>query len=321
MTLHYGYPFSDPHDGVNLYYVPEITERNLSIADYVQCMDALLVRPKAVSAKDIAAGAQLKLIIRGGAGVNAIDLEAAKRRGIIVENTPGQNSVTTAEFAFAMILELLGKRQWNQAHTDVMAGTAMAPDPYCGREIMGKRLAIIGMGNIGKLMIRMALGFGMDVVAYSRSLTPEIAEELGVEFATSLKDAVKDADIISLHTALTDDTRFMINASVLSEMKSEAVIVNTARPALIDTAALRGALLRGAVGGLAVDGDLYHGGEGRENTIAPFADLAKEFSDIPMIITPHIADNTLEAQDKITRQCLDQALAFFVDGAVINRVA
>jgi D-3-phosphoglycerate dehydrogenase len=178
----------------------------------------------------------LKLVVRAGAGYNTIDVAAASRRGIYVSNCPGKNSIAVAELAFALILALdrriadnvieLRQGQWNKKEFSKARG------------LFGRTLGLIGVGKIGQEMIPRARAFGMPVVAWSRSLTPETALAFGTEYASSPEEVARHADIVSVHVALKPETRGLINASVFASMREGAYFINTARGEVVDQAAL-----------------------------------------------------------------------------------
>jgi D-3-phosphoglycerate dehydrogenase len=301
-----------PSDSYQFYYQPDITVSALerSLAQY----DALIIRPKEVTANAITHAPHLKLIIRGGAGVNSIALETAKTKKVMVENTPGQNSISTAEYTFGLLYELVGRRQIVFAHVDIMESSeaellAMQPEPYSGHELYGKTLAVIGLGAIGLHFATRAAAFGLNVLAYSRT---KKSEHPGITQTDTLEEALKAADIIALHVPLTDATRGMVNQAFLAKIKPGAMLLNTARPQLIDAKAFEQAVARGVIGGLGMDGD--------PDLIAPFVRIARNHADVPMLLTHHIADSTEEAQMKITAQCLRQLGAFFEEARVENGV-
>jgi D-3-phosphoglycerate dehydrogenase / 2-oxoglutarate reductase len=201
--------------------------------------DVLVVRSTKVTEAILSAGA-LKLVVRAGAGYNTIDVAAASRRGIYVSNCPGKNSIAVAELAFALILALdrriadnvagLRQGQWNKAEFSKARG------------VFGRTLGLIGLGKIGREMIPRAAGFGMPVVAWSRSLTPEAAEELGVEYAETPADVAKAADIVSIHLALNGETKGMIDSAFFEAMKPGAFFINTSRAEVVDPVALEWAI-------------------------------------------------------------------------------
>src|SRR5271157_3724155 len=197
--------------------------------------EVLVVRSTKVSEAVLAAGA-LKLVVRAGAGYNTIDVAAASRRGIYVSNCPGKNSIAVAELAFGLILSLdrripdnvasLREGRWNKAEFSKARG------------LFGRTLGLIGLGQIGREMIPRARGFGMPVVAWSRSLTPAGASLLGVEYKASPVEVAAAADIVSVHVALTSQTRGLIDAKFFETMRPGAFFINTSRAEVVDEGAL-----------------------------------------------------------------------------------
>ncbi len=284
-------------------YKPDLTVAALEeeIANY----DGLIVRPKVVTAEAIANAPKLKLIIRGGAGVNSIALAEAKARGIVVENTPGLNSQATAEFAFLLLMQMFCKRQIIRSSTLAAEGAAGAPEEYMGFELKGKKIGIVGLGNVGMRVAHMASAFGMEVVCYARNAKP-----LPFKQTQNLHEllAAKN-DIVSLHMPLSAETEGLIGAEEFALMKRGTILVNTARPQLVNVEAFAKALEDGTLDSYGIDGD--------QNQIQPFIDAD------PMgygLCTHHIADCTYEAHAAITQQTMLQAIEFFENGVEINRV-
>lgn len=201
--------------------------------------DVLVVRGKKVSAAAIEAG-RLGLIVRAGAGVNTIDLAAASRRGIYVSNCPGKNSIAVAELAFGLILSV--DRRIPDSVIDLRVGKWNKKEYGKADGLFGKTLGLIGVGQIGREMIPRARAFGLDVVAWSRSLTPMAAEALGVIRAASIEDVAADADILSVHLALNKETRGIIGERVFAALKPRAIFINTSRGEVVDQVALENAI-------------------------------------------------------------------------------
>lgn len=294
----------DPQsEALQFVYQPDISVAELE--EVTAPYHGLIVRPKQVTAKAIAAAKELKLIIRGGAGVNTIDLTQAKSQNIVVENTPGKNSVATAEFAFHSWMRLLTKRHIDASVAALKAGEDPIPEDFMGYELAGKTLGIIGLGNIGRLVAQMALGFQMNVIAYTRS-----QKDLPIKQFHDF-NAFLDAgcDVLTLHVPLTDETEHLINQPAIERLRDQTILINTARPQLIDPKALELGLKKGKISHFAIDGD---------------TPLVKEFvaldKDNKGLVTHHIADATYEAQRKITEQLLLQVEAFFLRGDAMNRV-
>src|SRR5580658_624408 len=196
--------------GCDVFYQPGLKDEALAKAVGEIEPSVLVVRSTAVTEAILAAGA-LKLVVRAGAGFNTIDVAAASRRGIYVSNCPGKNSVAVAELAFGLILALdrkipdnvisLRQGKWNKAEFSKARG------------LFGRTLGLVGPGQIGREMIPRARAFGMNVAAYSRSLTPQRAEELGIARAGSIEEVAVIADVISVHVALSKETRGLLGAA------------------------------------------------------------------------------------------------------------
>ncbi len=274
--------------GFEFDYAPDISVTELSFK--IKGYDGLFVRPKQVTADAIANADRLKLVIRGGAGVNSIALDECKKRGIIVANTPGLNSDATAEFTFALLMNL--QKQLVRSDAALKAGHEPIPEDFMGFELKGKKLGIIGYGNIGKRVEKIAGGFGMETSVFRRG--DDLKNFLGQQH-----------DVISLHVPLTEQTKHILGEDEFKLMKHGVIIINTARPQLIHAKALLEAADAGIISGFGIDGD---------------NDLVKPFLHEKGIVTHHIADATYEAQANITKQALKQFVQFFEEGLEVNRV-
>lgn len=202
--------------------------------------DILIVRGRTITAAAIEAAASLSLIVRAGAGYNTIDVAAASARGVYVANCPGKNAAAVAELAFGLILAL--DRRIPDAAADLRAGKWNKKDYSRAPGLKGRTLGLLGLGGIGREMVRRARGFEMPVVAWSRSLTPEAAEEWGVERVASPAEAAARSDVLSVHVALTPETRGLIGAEVLGKLRPGASFINTSRGEVVDHAALTAAI-------------------------------------------------------------------------------
>ncbi|HEX8633216.1 MAG TPA: 3-phosphoglycerate dehydrogenase family protein [Pyrinomonadaceae bacterium] len=296
--------------GCDYSYQPDVKDESLVEAIKAYAPDALVVRSTKVSEAMLEAGA-LKLVVRAGAGYNTIDVAAASRRGIYVSNCPGKNSIAVAELAFALILALdrriadnvaaLRQGQWNKKEFSRARG------------LYGRTLGLVGTGQIGQEVIRRARGFGMPCVAWSRSLTVERAEELGVERKESLADVARAADIVSVHLALKPDTRGLIGADFFAAMREGAYFINTSRGEVVDQGALLMAMrTRGIRAGL----DVF---------AAEPASASGEFTDEiarePHLYgTHHIGASTDQAQEAIAAETVRIIRAFKETGKVPNVV-
>jgi D-3-phosphoglycerate dehydrogenase / 2-oxoglutarate reductase len=220
--------------GVDVVYEPSVNAEQLN-KGLGETM-VLIVRSTVVSQECIRNSPDLTLIVRAGAGVNNIDLEAASNLGIYVANCPGKNSIAVAELTMGLILSL--DRFLPDNVSDFRIGTWNKAAYSKAEGLFGKTLGIAGIGQIGREVIHRAQGFGMPVVAWSRSLTPEKAEELNIRYAETVGDVASQCDILSVHLALTPDTRQLISKKVLSNLKDGAAFINTSRAEVVDEDAL-----------------------------------------------------------------------------------
>src|SRR5271167_3694822 len=192
---------------------------------------ALVVRSETkVTKKVIEAAPKLRVVGRAGVGVDNVDIEAATQHGTVVMNTPGGNTVTTAELSFAMLLSLA--RKVPQAHTSMAAGK-WDRKLFQGMELLGKTLGILGMGRIGSEVAKRALAFGMRVIAYDPYLTEDRARAVGAEFAVEVDNLYRVADFITNHMPVTPETKHMLNAAAFAKMKPGVRVVNCARGEII----------------------------------------------------------------------------------------
>jgi len=271
----------------------------------------LVVRSKQVTGETLKAGDQLALVLRAGAGVNTIDVKTASALGIFVTNCPGKNSIAVAELVFALLLGIdrriadntaaLRAHQWNKKEFSKADG------------IFGKTLGVVGVGSIGREVIIRARAFGLNIIAWSRSLTAARAAELGVGYCADLDDLFRRADIITLHTALKPETRRLVNAARLALMRPNAILINTARGEVVDQAALHAALAAGKIrAGL----DVFDP-EPAEAT----ADFADPILDSPNLCgTHHIGASTEQAQEAIAAEAFRIVETFVKTGEAINCV-
>jgi D-3-phosphoglycerate dehydrogenase len=221
--------------GVEIVYDPELKDSALTAAVHSTGADILVVRGTKVSAATLAAG-RLSLVVRAGAGYDTIDVPAASARGIYVSNCPGKNSIAVAELTFALILAL--DRRIAANVTDLKAGRWNKAEYSKARGLFGRTLGLVGLGRIGQEVLARALAFGMPVVAWSRSLTAERAASLGVDLKASPREVAAACDVLSIHLALNDGTRNLIDRGVLDALRPGSYFINTARAEVVDQAAL-----------------------------------------------------------------------------------
>ena len=266
--------------------------------------DGLAIRSSTKVTKDILdAATNLKIIGRAGIGVDNVDIPYASAKGVIVENTPFGNSITTAEHAIAMMFAVA--RQIPEANASTQAGK-WEKNRFMGVELTGKTLGIIGAGNIGSIVASRALGLKMKVVAYDPFLTPERAVEMGVE-KVDLDTLLARADFITLHTPLTDQTRNILSKENLAKTKKGVRIINCARGGLIDEAALKEGLESVHIAGAALD--VYTVEPAKENAL---------FGTPNLVCTPHLGASTKEAQVNVALQVAEQLSDYLLTGGVTN---
>lgn len=248
--------------------------------------DALIVRSRTkVTAEVIEAGKNLKVLGRAGVGVDNIDLDYATRRGIVVLNAPGGNVVSAAEHTFALLLALV--RHIARADASLRSGK-WERSRFKGVELHGKTLGLAGAGRIGTEVARRGRAFGMRVIGYDPYLSRERAERAGIELVT-LPDLLEEADVVSVHTPLTEETRGLIGAEELALMKPTAYIVNAARGGVVDEAALAKALEEGKLAGAALD--VFE-----HEPVRPDHPLLKLEN---VVVIPHLGGATREAQKSV----------------------
>jgi D-3-phosphoglycerate dehydrogenase len=274
------------------------------LLEIIDQYDGLAVRSATKADKDvIAAAKRLKVVGRAGIGVDNIDIPSATAAGVVVMNTPFGNSITTAEHAIAMMFALA--RQLPAADLSTQAGK-WEKNRFMGIELYGKTLGLIGCGNIGGIVADRANGLKMKVIAYDPFLSPERAVEIGVE-KVELDQLLARAEVITLHTPLTDKTRNILNAEALAKTRQGVFIINCARGGLVDETALRAGLDSGHIGGAAFD--VFVEEPAKANVL---------FGHPNFIATPHLGASTLEAQENVALQVAEQMADYLLTGAVSN---
>ncbi len=292
--------------GVEVDYLPELGADKEKLLQVIGDYDGLAIRSATkVTEKLIGAAKKLKVIGRAGIGVDNVDIPAASRRGIIVMNTPFGNSITTAEHAVALMFALA--RQIPQASASTHAGK-WEKNRFMGVEITGKTLGVIGCGNIGSIVAARAVGLKMHVIAFDPFLSEQRASELGVE-KVELDELFRRADIITLHTPLTDKTKNIIDAAAIAKMKDGVRIINCARGGLIVEADLITGLKSGKVAGAGID--VFEVEPATENPL---------FGMENVVCTPHLGAATTEAQENVALQIAEQMSDYLVKGAVSNAI-
>lgn len=291
--------------GFDVDHTPEITQDG--IKECIGQYDAWIVRSRSKATADIIeCGDKLKVIGRAGVGVDNVDIEAASRRGIIVMNTPGGNTISTAEHAISMMMAIA--RKIPAADASMKAGK-WDKKAFMGVELRNKTLGIFGLGRIGQEVCRRMKAFDMKVLGFDPFVSDEILNHLGVEKA-EVDDICKRADFITIHTPLSTETKNLINAERLKIMKKTARIVNCARGGIIDEAALAAALEAGEIAGAAFD--VFE-----NEPLAEDSPLRKLDS---VVLTPHIAASTVEAQQNVAIQIAEQIVDVLANNKILNAI-
>ncbi|HEY0793461.1 MAG TPA: phosphoglycerate dehydrogenase [Chthoniobacterales bacterium] len=268
----------------------------------------LVVRSQTkVTARVLSAAKMLKVVGRAGVGVDNVDVDTATRGGVIVMNTPGGNTISTAEHAFSLLVSIA--RNIPQAHASVKAGK-WDRKRFEGVELSGKTIAILGMGRIGTEIARRAIAFGMRPIAYDPYLSPTRARSLQVELIDDLDELLGRADFVTLHLPMSAETKHLLNAERLARLKPGARVVNCARGGLIDETALCAALTSGHVAAAALD--VYE-------TEPPPVDFP--LRDLPNVVfTPHLGASTVEAQEGVGIEIAEAIRSVLLDGVIRNAV-
>lgn len=294
-------------------YEPELTKESLE--KRLQGVGVLVVRSTAVTAAAIEGSMQLNLIVRAGASYDTIDVRAASKRGIYVANCPGKNASAVVELVIGMMVAL--DRRIPDAVASLRGGKWERAEFGKAEGLHGKTLGIAGIGAIGRELAQRARCFGMNVVAWSRSLTPSRANELGVTYAPSIDELAAKSHVLSVHLALSERTRHIVNRRVIGLLPDHALVINTARADLIDMEALLEAVDKR---GLRVGLDVY-AEEPRGSKAFSASDLFRISPSGGIVYgTPHIAAATDQAQLAIATETVRIIRSFLLEGTVPNVV-
>jgi D-lactate dehydrogenase len=269
--------------------------------------DILLMRDQfgKMTAEVMDACPKLKLIVTRSAGYEHIDLEAAKKRGIVVCNVPDYGAHMIAEHAFGLMLAVA--RNVCKGHQRYRQVKRFDDTGLGGVELYQKTLGVIGTGRIGQHSLRIGKGFGMQVIAFDVAPNESLVAELGFNYLP-LNDLLATADFITIHVPLLASTHHLINAATLAQVKPGAILVNTSRGPLVDTAALKEALASGRLRGAGLD------------VLEDERAVYHDFGEANVVITPHLGWYTEEARDRIMQITLEN-VRMWLAGAPINRVA
>lgn len=270
-------------------------------------VEGVVVRSATKITADVLAHAKkLKLIARSGTGYDNIDVVAAKLKNIAVMNTPAQNSVAAAELSIALMFALM--RHIPFAHTSMQQGL-WERQKFMGREITGKTLGLVGLGNVGRHVAKRAQALGMHVVAYDPFVTTEVMRGLNI-VSKDLKSLIEMSDVISLHLTLSTQTQNLFDAQKFGWMKNEAVLINCSRGGVVDELALIEALNLGKLSGAALD----------VFSVEPLGQNHPLMNHPKIILTPHLGASTVESQEQTGLATVDQIRVFVTTGKVLNEV-
>ncbi len=293
---------------IEVEYDPDLTKDSLEAR--LPNVGVLVVRSTEVTAAAIEGARQLHLIVRAGASYETIDVRAASRRAIYVANVPGKNAAAVAELVFGYMVCL--DRRIPDAVASIRAGNWERAEFGKAEGLHGKTLGIAGLGAIGREVAHRAKDFGIHVIAYSRTLTPARASDLGIGYAASIEELASKSNIFSVHMALTERTRKIISKKVFDALPPKAMFINTARADLVDYAAMREAVEKR---GLRVALDVIPN-EPKSKKL-PESDLFKAATGGGIIYgTPHIAASTDQAQLAIAVEAVRVIRSFLLEGNV-----
>jgi glyoxylate reductase len=245
---------------LNSYYQVDVGQRGRynkekALIEDIPKYDALLpMLSNPITESVIEAGEKLQIIANHAVGYNNIDLDAAQKYNVYVANTPGVLTDSCAEFTMGMMLAVA--RRYYEAQQYLLEGKFNNWEPlgFLGKELKGSTLGIIGMGRIGTGVAKRAHAFGMDILYHNRSsVSKDIEKEVGATFCSDINELAEQADFITLHCPLTDETHHLIDAEILTLMKDDAILINTSRGPVVDEAALAKALHEGTIGGAGID--------------------------------------------------------------------
>ncbi len=303
--------------GIEIVSRPELTRETLAGA--LDGVGILVVRSTEVSGEAIAAGRQLNLIVRAGAGVNTVDVSAASARGVYVANCPGKNAIAVAELTMGLILAL--DRRIADATADLRAGRWEKARYSAARGLLGARIGIAGLGSVGLEVLHRARGFGLEPHAWSRSLTLARANKMDVGYTRSLEELASRSDVFTVHLPLKRETRGVIGRKVLEALPDNAILVNTARAEVLDYEALADLVPKK---GLRVGLDVF--AIEPDTGVAPFESplfssaAPAGFARGTVYGTPHIGASTEQAQRAIARETARIVRAFLTEETVPNVV-
>ena len=276
------------------------------LKEVIDQYDGILIRSATKLTSDILADCKnLKVIGRAGVGVDNVDLDQATKNKILVMNTPLGNLEATAELSVGLMFSLM--RNIHLANDSTHQGKWEKPK-FIGTELKGKTLGIVGYGNIGQRVAEICSTIGMSIITNSKSASDEDLSRFKAK-KVSIEQLIKEADIVSIHTKLNDETKYMFNKETLSTMKPTSVIINCARGGLINEADLKDALNNEVIAGAAID--VYENEPATDNIM---------FGAKNLLLTPHLGASSKEAQSNVAIDVANQVADFLIDNKIVNNV-
>ena len=276
------------------------------LKEVIDQYDGILIRSATKLTSDILADCKnLKVIGRAGVGVDNVDLDQATKNKILVMNTPLGNLEATAELSVGLMFSLM--RNIHLANDSTHQGKWEKPK-FIGTELKGKTLGIVGYGNIGQRVAEICSTIGMNIITNSKSASDEDLSRFKAK-KVSTEQLIKEADIVSIHTKLNDETKYMFNKETLSTMKPTSVIINCARGGLINEADLKDALNNEVIAGAAID--VYENEPATDNVM---------FGAKNLLLTPHLGASSKEAQSNVAIDVANQVADFLIDKKIVNNV-
>ncbi len=276
------------------------------LKEVIDQYDGILIRSATKLTSDILADCKnLKVIGRAGVGVDNVDLDQATKNKILVMNTPLGNLEATAELSVGLMFSLM--RNIHLANDSTHQGKWEKPK-FIGTELKGKTLGIVGYGNIGQRVAEICSTIGMNIITNSKSASDEDLSRFKAN-KVSTEQLIKEADIVSIHTKLNDETKYMFNKETLSTMKPTSVIINCARGGLINEVDLKDALNNGVIAGAAID--VYENEPATDNVM---------FGAKNLLLTPHLGASSKEAQSNVAIDVANQVADFLKDNKIVNNV-
>ena len=276
------------------------------LKEVIDQYDGILIRSATKLTSDILADCKnLKVIGRAGVGVDNVDLDQATKNKILVMNTPLGNLEATAELSVGLMFSLM--RNIHLANDSTHQGKWEKPK-FIGTELKGKTLGIVGYGNIGQRVAEICSTIGMNIITNSKSASDEDLSRFKAKKVSTVQ-LIKEADIVSIHTKLNDETKYMFNKETLSTMKPTSVIINCARGGLINEADLKDALNNEVIAGAAID--VYENEPATDNVM---------FGAKNLLLTPHLGASSKEAQSNVAIDVANQVADFLIDNKIVNNV-